>query len=299
MPKPQFVVLWYIVGKVGEKLGISFLKDLGSQQGGGPFGKAWGSITGHASDFFCGDFMGIVHEVADDAIDNKCGKDNDCRDKANKGKDKNPLPDPGKSSSIDSSQVRWTRVWDLAANGNLFMQSWSYVKIERKQIEPLDRILRVADLSGRSTSSGDGVTKDASTYAQAEMYFDCESQWSDASCSELAPWAMRWRARLRRVHDPVDMIASDLESTMVSALYGGLEGHFGGAVASKFAPLTKLLTEHGGRLIQIQTSLDFRGERDQLVRNLPGVSGDGSDNARNAASWVSEQAESGATEMIH
>lgn len=297
--KMQFVVLWYIVGKVGEKLGVSFLKDLGSQQGGGPFGKAWGSITGHASDFFCGDFMGIVHEVADDAIDNKCGKDNDCRDKANKGKDKNPLPDPKKSSSIDSSQVRWTRVWDLAANGNLFMQSWSYVKIERKQIEPLDRILRVADLFGRSTSSGDGVTKDASTYAQAEMYFDCESQWSDASCSELAPWAMRWRARLRRVHDPVDMIASDLESTMVSALYGGLEGHFGGAVASKFAPLTKLLTEHGGRLIQIQTSLDFRGERDQLVRNLPGISRDGSDTARNAASWVSEQAESGATEMIH
>jgi hypothetical protein len=297
--KMQFVVLWYIVGKVGEKLGIGFLKDLGNQEGGGEFGKAWGSITGHADAFFCGDFMGLVHEVADDAIDNKCGKDKDCRDKANKGKDKSPLPDAGKSSSIDSSQVRWTRVWDLAANGNLFMQSWSYVKSERKQLESLDKVLRITDLFQQSTSKGDGIEKGASTYAEAEMYFECASQWSDASCRELAPWAMRWRARLRRVHDPVDMIASDLESTMVSALYGGLEGHFGSAVASKFAPLTALLSEHGGRLIQVQTSDDFRSERDQLARNLPGTAADGSDTVSNAASWVSEQAANGAAELIH
>ncbi|MFZ5896381.1 MAG: hypothetical protein ACOY0T_35330 [Myxococcota bacterium] len=297
--KMQFVVLWYVVGKVGEKLGISFLKDLGSQQGGGEFGKAWGSITGHADEFFCGDFMGLVNEVADDAINNKCGDDKDCRDKANKGKNKDPLPDPGKSSSIDSSQVRWTRIWDLAANGNLFMQSWSYVKIERKQMGALDRVLRVADIFGQSKSQGDGTESGASTFAQAEMYFDCSSQWSDATCSELAPWAMRWRARLRRVHDPVDLIASSLESTMVSALYGGLEGHFGGAVASKFAPLTQLLSKNGGRLIQFKTSEHFRSGRNQLVRNLPGTSADGASPARNAASWVSEQAELGASELIH
>ncbi len=294
--KMQFVVLWYIVGKVGEKLGIGFLKELGHQEGGGAFGKAWGSITGQADEFFCGDFMGLINDVADDAIDNKCGKDKDCRDKANDGKNKNKLPDPGKSSSIDSSQVRWTRVWDLAANGNVFMQSWSYVKTERKQLQPLDKVLRVADIFKASKSQGDGIEKEASTYAEAEMYFDCSSTWSDASCQQLSPWAMRWRARLRRVHDPVDLIASDVQSTMVGALYGGLEGNFGGAVAGKFAPVTQLLSKHGGRLIQIQTSDDFRSERDQLARDLPGSNGASN---RNAASWVEDQTAKGVAELIH
>jgi hypothetical protein len=132
------------------------------------------------------------------------------------------------------------------------------------------------------------------------MYFDCDGQWSDDQCQSRAPWRMAWRARLRRVHDPVDFITSDLASTMVSALYAGLDGQFGGEVADKFSPVSTALTANAGRLVPIQPSGDFQTERDRLARDLAPASADGSTPAvRSAAAWVADETAAGIPELIH
>lgn len=309
--KMQAVIMFAIVAKVGEKLHLDFLEKLGNQSGGGSWGKIWGTITGAGADFFCGDWTSLIDEVTDDNQNERCGNDKKCNEKANDSKKKNPKPNTSQVAKLHAEDVRWTRIWDAAANGNLFMQSWSYVKTERKYVQGLDRALRIADFVPGGTSNAnpnpgdaDGtyeVEEKGTTFAEAEMYFDCKSSWSDPSCGEAAPWTMAWRARLRRVHDPVDFIASDLQGLLVSALYGGLDGQFTGAVSSKFSEVTSALSKNGGRLIQIAPSGDFQAERDRLGRVLVAEeSGStGSYAVRSAAAWVADETAAGIPEMIH
>jgi hypothetical protein len=299
----QAMILWYIVSKVGDALHLPALSKTGQQEGGGKFGDIWSTITGGNANFFCGDFMGIVTKTIQDAVNSRCGGNQTCLDAANKAQTANPLPQPGQTSKIDSSKAKWTDIWDLAQNGNLFMQSWSYVSSERKNMTTLDKGVQIADfLGGAKGGSSDGykVDEKGATFAGAEMYFDCESEWSDDECVTRAPWRMAWRARLRRVHDPVDFITSDLGQTMVNALYGGLDGHFGGEIADKFSPVAASLTANAGRLIPIQPSSDFQTERDRLARTLAPASSDGSTSAvRSAAAWVHDETAAGIPELIH
>ncbi len=299
--KMQAIMLFAIVAKVGEKLHLNFLEKLGNQSGGGPWGKIWGTITGAGADFFCGDWSSLITDTMDDQQKDRCGKNKDCNKKADDSKKKNPLPSHSNVAKMDADAVRWTRVWDAAQNGNLFMQSWSYVKTDRAYAVTLDNAIHIADFvpGGRAAAAS---TLDASgtTFAEAEMYFDCDGAWSDSSCGEAAPWTMAWRARLRRVHDPVDFIASDLQETLVGALYGALDGHFTGAVADKFTEVTAALSKNGGRLIQISPSNDFQAQRDKLGRELvPGANNGGGSSVRSAAAWVADETAAGIPQMIH
>ncbi len=299
--KMQAIMLFAIVAKVGEKLHLNFLEKLGKQSGGGPWGKIWGTITGAGADFFCGDWSSLITDTMDDQQEDRCGKNKGCNKKADDSKKKNPLPNHSSVSKMDASAVRWTKVWDVAQNGNLFMQSWSYVKTDRSYVAALDSAVHIADfVPGGSSAAASTVDTSGTTFAEAEMYFDCNDSWSDSSCGEAAPWTMAWRARLRRVHDPVDFIASDLQGSLVGALYGALDGHFTGAVASKFGEVTSALAKNGGRLIQISPSNDFQTQRDKLGRVLvPGAGDNGGSSVRSAAAWVADETAAGIPQMIH
>ena len=91
------------------------------------------------------------------------------------------------------------KVWDLASNGNLFLQTWSHVSATPR--------LFLADTDGISFAGGGrdpGVEPSESANAEAEYYFDCAGPWSDDACGLDALWAPNWTARVRRYRGPIE-----------------------------------------------------------------------------------------------
>ncbi len=65
------------------------------------------------------------------------------------------------------------------------------------------------------------------TRAQAEMFFDCTGPWATGSCMGNGLWALRWKARLRRIQPVDQMIAEAGEAVVVQSLVSGLYRIFG------------------------------------------------------------------------
>lgn len=106
-------------------------------------------------------------------------------------------------------------VHESAANGNQWMQSWA-INVSPKLNDTSES--RVGFASKRFSK----YTKQETTsgyFAQAEFYFDCDSTWSSASCNHAsnATYAIKWRARLRRLELPA--ITSGAVGAGVDALF--------------------------------------------------------------------------------
>jgi hypothetical protein len=131
------------------------------------------------------------------------------------------------------------KVWDYAANGNIAMQSFSFVDKEAPLLSRDDDGLDVAD----GDDTGNVAEVDPPWIrAQAEMYYDCRSpapvnpvpgfmvgalSWEQ--CRTHAPWTMNWRARLRRIQRLEDMAARAGERVMVESLINGANKMLGRA----------------------------------------------------------------------
>lgn len=116
------------------------------------------------------------------------------------------------------------KVWDYAANGNIAMQSFSFIDKDARMLKRDDRGIEVAD--------GDATGNVASVNppwirAQAEMYHDCTQAWE--WCRSNAPWTLNWRARLRRIQRIEDMAARAGERVMVESLVNGANKMLGRA----------------------------------------------------------------------
>jgi hypothetical protein len=95
-------------------------------------------------------------------------------------------------------------VWDDTANGDFFMQSWGFSYHPPPHVERDDRGLTFVE-QGSTAHLRDANVETLGT-AQAEMYWDpvdCDGSWD--GCKAEAMWKMRWKARLRRLHNPVEM----------------------------------------------------------------------------------------------
>jgi hypothetical protein len=95
------------------------------------------------------------------------------------------------------------------------MQSWGFSYKQPPHLERDDRGLRFADGGSDEHLRAANVT--ALGTAQAEMYWDpidCDGSWGD--CKAEAMWMMRWKARLRRLHSPVEMAARTAVDIAVS-----------------------------------------------------------------------------------
>ena len=117
--------------------------------------------------------------------------------------------------------VKPAKVWESATNGNLFMQSFSFV-LRGVDSERADDMLEVGDRQqlGNVVPIETGWIR-----AQAEMYFDCTGNW--ASCDPNAMWQVKWRARLRRIQ-PLDRMAGDAFAlTLATGISHGLQRLFG------------------------------------------------------------------------
>jgi hypothetical protein len=117
--------------------------------------------------------------------------------------------------------VKPAKVWELATNGNLFMQSFSFVHRDANS-ERADRLLDVGD---RQETGNVVPIETPWIRAQAEMYFDCRDTW--VGCDSTAMWQVRWRARLRRIQPLNRMVSDALALTLATGISHGLQRFFG------------------------------------------------------------------------
>jgi hypothetical protein len=116
------------------------------------------------------------------------------------------------------------KVWEYATNGNVAMQAFSWVEKEPRMLSRNDRGLDVADgpRLGNVTEAETGWTR-----AQAEMFYDCTGPWAQGQCMMDSAWAIRWKARLRRIQPLDQMIAEAGEAVVVNSVVSGLYRIFG------------------------------------------------------------------------
>jgi hypothetical protein len=140
-------------------------------------------------------------------------------------------------SHTPPSTIKPAQVWDYSQNGDFFMQSWGFAYHEPSTLARNDRAI-----SYPAQGAAAGVAADAYELgtAQAEMFWDtgttgpdgdaadisgCDGSWS--SCKGNAMWLMRWKARLRRLHDPREMALRTAENIIVTDITGAIERNLG------------------------------------------------------------------------
>jgi hypothetical protein len=123
--------------------------------------------------------------------------------------------------------VKPAKLWGWAGNGNFFLQSWGLAKQEPPHLDGNDR--------GIGFPAPYAARMDAQAYdlgtAQAETYWDSgEGAGCDGSASNCRPnfmWLMRWKARLRRLHNPAEMLVRAGASIAVTELVDQVQGAMG------------------------------------------------------------------------
>jgi len=303
-------IIFGIAGDVLKKMGINI--NLGSG-GGGSFGSAFNALFSApgAAQFFCGQWDDVIDKaVGDVKCDGAPDKKKCEQSKSDTGKDAKSK----KSTKLDKDSLHWADIWTPAVNGSLFTQSWGFVLTDRSFYKAIDKGVGLANFVPGSGAAG---AKTPNTYdlddtgisiAEAEVFFDCSGTWSDvgspiwhvgdSGCMGRAPWSMAWRARLRRVHDPVDFVVDALGTTLTGALYGAIDSGFVGSVAQKFGPVKDALANQGGRLVQPRISAQLQQERYTLRKQLvPAIANQLP--VRSAAAWVDDEYTAGTQQLIH
>jgi hypothetical protein len=152
------------------------------------------------------------------------------------------------------------KVWEYAMNGNVFMRSFARVESATPLAQRDLRGVQIADLT---PDNAPGAGAPDPVLAHAETYFDCEGDWS--ACSGKAMWALRWRARLRRVQPFRNLAATAVQPMLASWLKGII-----GAIES---PLKKVKdteaykSAKGDALDSVYRSSTFRHAGDVLLNN--------------------------------
>jgi hypothetical protein len=135
------------------------------------------------------------------------------KDKTKEANDKLKKPGTTEAESNLTECAAPAKVWEWAVNGNVFMRSFAQIEKETPLQSRDDKGLEIADLGQRGNVTP--VTTEEVT-AHAEMYFDCDQEWS--GCRPNAMWQLRWRARLRRVQGFENLVATAIEPAMVATL---------------------------------------------------------------------------------
>jgi hypothetical protein len=165
----------------------------------------------------CKDEPGGTDEKKDDAARDKfikeCIEDRDKKTKVQLDKsvpketaEAETCEDPGMDCS------RPVKVWEWAANGNLFMRSFATVAKDAKLKGIGDRGIEVASMSKARATALDLERVDA----HSEMYFDCKATWGE--CKGDAMWTLAWRARLRRVQPFGTLVRKGIETALVGTI---------------------------------------------------------------------------------
>lgn len=286
---------------------------------GGPFAEIWSFIAEIMSPVLCESIGGSVQERFEEVIDKSCesSKDRaqceqDYRDESSRsGTDKVNKPKLGGPSSDD---VLYAKTYWMATNGNFFMQSWGLVLAERPLVESADKLIKFSDRFGRGGPSQSGgsalpgvvakpveIENEAWVVAGAEMYFDCEKGWADCRYSSM--WAMNWRARLRRFHDPMEYGSGLVETAVVEGLWGGIDRALGGGPLGSLIQRATGGGKLGGTLVGRFGGSQIHGFILSLARQELTERGRSTTyehgGIRSASSWALDQLQGGRDEIIH
>jgi hypothetical protein len=131
-------------------------------------------------------------------------------------------------------------VWSYTKNGDFFMQSWGLSFHSPSHQEANDRGLAFPTNGDRGSLLAANVHRLGT--AQAEMYHDCEAAWD--GCSPDAMWTMKWKARLRRLHNPAEMAARSISQIAIDAVVGAVENAFGTITGAAETAATNWVGRH-------------------------------------------------------
>lgn len=125
-------------------------------------------------------------------------------------------------------------VFQSAENGNVWMQSWA-INISPKLKDASESKVGIAAKKFTKYTKEEGSF---GYFAQAELYFDCESTWRSTECNfeDGATYAIKWRARMRRLEMP--QIATGIVGGALSA-FGNLDAvsQFRDAIPGKISDM--------------------------------------------------------------
>jgi hypothetical protein len=136
------------------------------------------------------------------------------------------------------------KVYGAAQNGNVWMQVWA-MNLSPKLHDTSESHVGIA---AKQLAKYTTEANDASYFAQAEFYLDCDAEWNAAVCNfeDMATYTIKWRARMRRLELPAitsGIVGATLETVLkmpgskkfkdgigdkLSGLFGG--SGLGGAV---------------------------------------------------------------------
>ncbi|HKU44534.1 MAG TPA: hypothetical protein VJR89_40515 [Polyangiales bacterium] len=250
----------------------------------------------------CGDFAAMGDEFIEQQLDNACAEETQQQAKYD------PLKKSGESwqdacrrlvkvdleskqkSVADQQRANaknrgaseppaFAEIWGPLANGNLFAQSWSVANVEQDH-SAIDRLVALAGaFGGVGGASGADTSGSALLLAQAEMFFDCEGDWDD-SCYPNAAWTLNWRARLRRLHSPLDVAEAAAERAASRRFREILD-------AEPLRPLLAALP--GGELAELFAPAAGGLLPESLRRDTEALRGQIAERGGRAARWVLEQ----------
>lgn len=145
------------------------------------------------------------------------------------------------------------RVWRYTQNGDLFMYSWGFSYKDPPWLKQNDRGLTYVENfnAANLVAPPDDLWKLG--LAQAEMYHDCRTNWT--ACSNEAMWKMRWKARLRRLHDPRDLAVRSLSHIATAELINVMHKYFAKLVQFGEGRLGAYAAGRGGPLELITSFL--------------------------------------------
>jgi hypothetical protein len=210
------------------------------------FGQVMGAIAGAAPELFCNDGapQSYAKNATKDLAKQKCDAEKKAADDAKKKYTQadylkcmsNP-PKVDTPGALDKQNP--AAVWSNATNGNPFLQVWGIANGDPPEVSTVKF----------------GEVKDKQAYhwslAQAEFFSDCaegNAPWS--ACEPLAMWHLWWKARLRRVIDPVQALSDSAKGAVVGAPAALLDMAVGKVVgAASKGPVSAAFASAGGGLL--------------------------------------------------
>src|SRR5690606_1126651 len=107
---------------------------------------------------------------------------------------------------------------------------------ERAWLDKTAETIKIANAFGGDTGETKKLETKEWVIGGAEMFFGCSKGWGE--CREACDYTIGWRARLRRVHDPLEYAAGFFERVLVETFWSKLQaGVFKGPVGDAVAKI--------------------------------------------------------------
>jgi len=135
----------------------------------------------------------------------------------------------GKTNSVGfdpSSGTRPMMTKQDMRNGAPIAQVIGIATGDETRLRPDAKRVRTGTVKSKRTPTlADPTAATMPSWAQAELFYDCNGKWGDAVCNadEDAMWHFRWRVRLRRFNEPMSIDQAKVEAGVFAATSPNLD----------------------------------------------------------------------------